>query len=217
MFHKFNLAILISGGGSNMEAILRYFSQNKLSNLDIKAVISDREDASGLKKAVNYKVESRYLPPGEYKTKLVGKVEEIYINFLKKRGINLVCLAGFMRVLKRKFINAFPKQILNIHPSLLPKYKGLNTHKRVLENQERETGCTVHLVDDGIDTGAIIEQKKVAVASDDTPESLNKKVIQAEHILYSKVIKDVVTGKVDLQTWTAKHWEQKSTGTLPPS
>ncbi len=195
----FNVGILISGGGSNMEAILRFFAKKRHPNLNIRVVVSDQERASGLKKALRYGVESVYLPPGCYKTKLVDEAEENYIRFLKARKVNLICLAGFMRIVKGKFINAFLNQIINIHPSLLPKYKGLNTHERAIRNGEKETGCSVHLVDEGIDTGRILAQKKTSIAKFETPTSLNKKVIQLEHVLYSEVIEGIATGNINLK------------------
>ncbi len=200
MFIKhFNIAILISGGGSNMEAIARYFSLNRFPQVKIALVISDRPDAGGLKKASRLGIKNCYLHPGDYKTKLVGEAEENYIQKLKKEKVDLICLAGFMRIVKAKFISAFPRKIINIHPSLLPKYPGLNTHARALAAGEKEAGCTIHLVDLGIDTGPIIRQRKVVITQEDTKDSLNEKVIAEEHLLYPEVIADIFKKKINLQ------------------
>ena len=180
-----------------MDAILKW--QQSISQIKKCIVISDNKNALGLSIAKSYpNVEVMYLSGGDYRTKLVDNAEKKYISVLKKHQVNLVCLAGFMRLLKENFIQSFPRQILNIHPSLLPKYRGLNTHERVLANRETETGCTIHFVDIGMDTGEIIRQKKVPIAKNDTAETLSQKVLQAEHRLYCDVLQDIVDKKIPI-------------------
>ncbi len=185
---KVVLGILISGHGSNMLALIKHTQNFRHPNISVGCVVSDQANAPGLTKASKLGIPAKYIFPGPFKTKLEGEAEQDYIDHLKKYGINWVCLAGFMRVIKRTFIEAFPNRILNIHPSLLPAYKGLNTHERVIAAKEKYTGCTVHLVDEGIDTGKILGQRQIAISPKDTPVTLAQKVIREEHILYCSVI-----------------------------
>lgn len=187
---KLILGILISGSGSNMINLVEFVKTQNHPQLQVGCVISDQKEAPGIAKAKALGIPSTYLHPGEFKTKLVGEAENSYIKHLKSYGVNLVCLAGFMRVIKSKFISAFPDRIINIHPSLLPAYPGLNTHERVIAAKEKVTGCTVHLVDSGVDTGKILRQKTVPIQNNDTPLTLARRVIVAEHEIYRQVIED---------------------------
>ncbi|BBM88651.1 phosphoribosylglycinamide formyltransferase [Spirochaetota bacterium] len=195
------LGILISGRGSNMEAIIRHankramFSSVFSRRIEIATVLSDRRDAPGLEIAKEYGIDACYMPPGEFKTKLEGTAEKAYIDYLKQKNVNLICLAGFMRVLKASFLTAFNGRVINIHPSLLPAYPGLNVHKRVLAEKEPKTGCTVHVVSKGIDTGRILEQESLDIETDDTVYRLSQRVLALEHAIYWKVIVKIAAGK----------------------
>ncbi len=180
---KLKTAVFISGTGSNLENLIK-FSFLKNSPIEISFILSNKKYAKGLFFSKKYKIESKV-----YKFSNTTAEENIIIKDLKKRKIKLICLAGFMKILTKKFIKKFKYKILNIHPSLLPKYKGLNTHKKVIQNNEKYTGCTVHLVNAKLDSGKIILQKKIKIDKNDTSKKLSKKVLKLEHILYPKAIK----------------------------
>jgi len=184
-FEKINTAVFISGTGSNFKNLIE-FSKTKKSKIDIKIVISNNSKAKGLNFAKRFKIQKKII---NYSN--INKAENQILKYLNKNKIHLICLAGFMKVLTSKFIKKFKGKILNIHPSLLPKYKGLNTHQRVLENNEKYSGCTVHYVNTKLDGGKIILQKKVKVYKNDTPKSLAKRILKQEHILYKKAINKV--------------------------
>ena len=190
------IGLLISGRGSNMEVIIRKSLSSK--NIKVECVISDRKEAKGLKVAKALNIDIIYLNPGKFKTKLSEEAEKEYIDFLKAKEIDLVCLCGFMRVVKVDLIQAFKNRILNIHPSLLPRYKGLNVHKRVLFAGEKESGCTIHLVNEEIDGGRILAQRKVKILAEETEESLSKKVLEEEHKVYFQVIEEIANGKIKI-------------------
>jgi formyltetrahydrofolate-dependent phosphoribosylglycinamide formyltransferase len=178
---KIKTAVFISGTGSNLKSLIR-FSKHKKSPIIIKMIISNNLKAKGLKYAKIYKIKKKVF---DFKN---SSSEKKAINELKKNNIHLICLAGFMKILSKNFINNFKGKILNIHPSLLPKYKGLNTHKRVLNNNEKYSGCTVHFVNSRLDSGKIILQKKVKILKNETENSLAKKILVQEHKLYPKAI-----------------------------
>ena len=180
---KVNIAVFISGRGSNLKSLIKNFKK-KHSLIKIKLVISNDPKAKGLDYAKKSKIKSFII---NFKKKNVS--EKKLLKKLSINKINLICLAGFMKILSKSFINKFNKPILNIHPSLLPKYKGLNTHKRVIKNKEKYSGATVHLVSEKLDSGKIILQKKINVSKNDNPETLEKKILKAEHVLYPKAIK----------------------------
>ena len=179
---KIKAVIFISGTGSNLKNLIQ-FSKRKNSPLWIKLIISNNLESKGLKYAKIFKIEKKI-----FKFKNKNLDEKKILKILKFEKINLICLAGFMKVLSKGFIKNFKGKILNIHPSLLPKYKGLNTHKRVLLNKEKFTGCTVHFVSPRLDSGKIIMQKKIKIKKDDTPKKLAKRVLIEEHKLYPKAI-----------------------------
>ena len=179
---KLKTAVFISGAGSNLKNLIK-FSLLKKSPIKIVHVISSTTRAKGLKFA-----KKNYIPSKVYKFYHKIKDENKILNHLKKEKIKLICLAGFMRILSKNFIEKFNGKILNIHPSLLPKYKGLNTHKRVINNNEKYSGCTVHFVNSKLDSGKIILQKKVKIDKKDTPKTLAKKVLKQEHIAYPKAL-----------------------------
>ena len=179
---KLNAAVFISGRGSNLKSLIN-FAKKKLSPIKIVLVVSNNKEAQGL----NYgKINNIKNIVVIYKNKL--KAEKKLLGTLIKYKIQLICLAGFMKILSKKFILKFEGKILNIHPSLLPNYKGLNTHRRVIENKEKFTGCTVHLVNTRLDSGKIILQKKIKILRKDNENSLAKKVLKLEHQLYPRAI-----------------------------
>jgi len=184
-FNKINTAIFISGKGSNFKNLLRY-SYSKNSPIKIILVVSNNSKAKGLSIARQKKIKQKII-----KFRNLYQDEKKILNHLKKFDIKLICLAGFMRILSKNFIKKFKGKILNIHPSLLPKYKGLNTHERVIKNKEKFSGCTVHFVNYKLDSGKIILQKKVKIDKKDTPNTLAKKILKQEHILYPKAIKKI--------------------------
>jgi phosphoribosylglycinamide formyltransferase 1 len=181
------LGILGSGAGSNCRAILEQIRAGKL-DAEARIVIADVFDAGILDVAREFGVPNVYLPPGKFRTRLEPSVEMEMVRLLRVEGVELVALAGFMRVLKEPMLGAFPRRIINIHPSLLPKFPGIESWKQALAAGEKITGCSVHYVDAGIDRGEIIAQRKVPVLADDTPESLHARIQIAEHALYPEVI-----------------------------
>jgi len=183
---KINIAVFISGRGSNLKSLIKYYKKKK-STISIKLVISNNLKANGLIYAKQAKIKSCVL---NFKKNNV--VEKKLLKKLLDTNINLICLAGFMKILSKKFIKKFNKPILNIHPSLLPKYKGLNTHIRVIKNKEKYSGATVHLVSAKLDSGKIILQKKIKVSKYENEKSLQKKVLKIEHNLYPKAIKKIL-------------------------
>ncbi len=192
---KLKIGVLVSGRGSNLEAIIKSIEDGRLKNVEIAIVLSDNKEAKALEICKKHNIK------GDYKTKLEGEAEENYIRELKEHGVELVVLAGFMRVIKNKFIEAFRNKIINIHPSLLPKYPGLNTHQRIIEAKEKESGCTVHFVNELVDGGKRIMQAKVKVLDNDTPETLAARILEKEHIILSKVIQMFADGKIDYNSF----------------
>jgi len=188
------IAILISGRGSNMEAILK--RRMTMPKVRVVCVISDNPSAKGLQIAKNFDIDNLYLDPGPYKTKLDPAAEQRYIEYLISKKADLICLAGFMRLIKDSFLSAFPGRIINIHPSLLPKFPGLNAQKQALEAGEKVSGCTVHFVDSGIDSGSIIRQRTVPILERDNPDKLASRILKEEHILYSEIIKEISQKKI---------------------
>ena len=184
---KNKIAVFISGRGSNLRSIIKYSAKKKFS-YKVKLVISNKKNAKGLLLAKKRVIKNYSIDFTESK-KLTDKV----LNLLKKNNIKLICLAGFMRILPVYFIKSFKGKILNIHPSLLPKYKGLNTHERVITNGEKFTGCTVHYVNKFLDSGKIIIQKKVRINKNDNPKSIEKKVLKIEHKIYPLAINKVLS------------------------
>ena len=179
---KKKVAIFISGRGSNLKSLIKY-SNRKKSLIKIILVISDNPDAKGLKFAHKSKIKSYAI---KYKNR--SSFENKTLRLLKKSKIELICLAGFMKILSGKFIEKFSHPILNIHPSLLPKYKGLNTHKRVIKNKDNFSGATIHIVSKKLDSGKIIFQKKTKILKTDDEKSLEKKILKIEHEIYPKAI-----------------------------
>ena len=181
------IGILGSGTGSNCRAILEQIRNGALT-AEARLVVSDFLQSGILEIAREYKIPNAYLPPGPFRTRLSTESEEALVKLLRDAGVELVVLAGFMRILKGPVLQAFPRRILNIHPSLLPKFPGLEAWRQALNAGEKVTGCTVHYVDAGIDSGEIIAQRKVPVLPGDTPETLHARIQVAERELYPEVI-----------------------------
>tara|TARA_Y100000816_G_C25869889_1_gene454062 strand:+ start:140 stop:715 length:576 start_codon:yes stop_codon:yes gene_type:complete len=179
---KINTAIFISGRGSNMRNLIN-FSKKILSPIRVDLVFSNKKNANGLIYAKEKKINTLYLNNNKFNV-----VENKLIKILNKKKIKLICLAGFMKILSSEFIKKFNGKIINIHPSLLPKYKGLDTHYRVLKNKENYTGCTVHYVNSKLDSGKIILQKKIKIYKNDSVKNIAKKVLIEEHKIYPKAI-----------------------------
>jgi len=179
---KKNTAILISGRGSNLRSLIKY-SKTKKSLIKIVIVVSNNLNAKGLKYANKSKINNIFI---KYSKKKI--FEDRLLKLLKKNNVDLICLAGFMKILSSSFIKKFYKPILNIHPSLLPKYKGLNTHNRAIQNKDKYSGATVHIVNKKLDSGKIILQKRVKILKSDNRISLEKKVLKIEHKIYPKAI-----------------------------
>ena len=179
---KKNTAVLISGRGSNLRSLIKY-SKTKKSLIRIVLVISDNFSAKGLNYANKSNINNIVIKYSNRKS-----FEDRLFKLLRRNNVDLICLAGFMKILSGKFIKKLNKTILNIHPSLLPKYKGLNTHNRAIQNKDKYSGATVHIVNDKLDSGKIILQKKVKILKSDNGKSLEKKVLKIEHKIYPKAI-----------------------------
>ena len=183
---KINTAVFISGRGSNLRSLIRFYKK-KNCPISIKLVVSNNHKAKGLIFAKQSKIKIYLISLKNKNTSEKKLLKKLYYH-----KINLICLAGFMKILSRNFIKRFKKPILNIHPSLLPKYKGLNTHKRAIDNKEKISGCSVHYVTSSLDSGKIIMQKKIRINKNETSISLAKKVLKKEHELYPKAIRKVL-------------------------
>ena len=179
---KLKTAVFISGTGSNLKNLIK-FSQIKKTPISIDLIISNTNKAKGLKYADQFNIKKKI-----FNFQNIENTEKNILILIKREKINFICLAGFMKILSNNFINKFNGKIINIHPSLLPKYKGLNTHQRAISKKDKFAGCTVHHVTARLDSGKIIMQKKVAITTKDSPTSLAKKVLKQEHKLYPAAI-----------------------------
>tara|TARA_B100001027_G_scaffold206172_1_gene169538 strand:- start:438 stop:1019 length:582 start_codon:yes stop_codon:yes gene_type:complete len=184
-FKKINVAVFISGRGSNLKNLIKT-ANNPNSKFAISLIVSNNSKALGLKLAKKFKIKKKIL---NFNNK---SIEKSLLFALTENNIKIICLAGFMKILSKNFISKFNGKILNIHPSLLPKYKGLNTHSRVIRNKERFSGCTVHFVNSKLDSGKIVLQKKVKILKRDTPRSLSSRILIQEHILYPKALNKII-------------------------
>ncbi|MDC0402869.1 phosphoribosylglycinamide formyltransferase [Candidatus Pelagibacter sp.] len=184
---KTNIAVFISGTGTNFKNLIKY-SLKKQSKFKIKLVVSNNLNAKGLEYAKKFKIKKKII---NYKNLINSEIH--ILNDLNKENIHIICLAGFMKILTVNLIKKFKGKIINIHPSLLPKYKGLNTHQRALDNKEKYSGCTVHFVNSKLDAGKIILQKKVKIFKNDTSEKLAKRILKQEHFLYPKALEKIIS------------------------
>ncbi|MEO0184751.1 MAG: phosphoribosylglycinamide formyltransferase [candidate division WOR-3 bacterium] len=189
-----NIAVLASGRGSNLEAIIRNI-ENRTCIANLAVVISDNPNARALDIAREHNIKALYLDPGPKKTWLLPEFEENYVRVLKEHDVALVCLAGFMRIIKQPLLTAFAGRILNIHPSLLPAFPGLEVQKKALEYGVKFSGCTVHFVDDTVDGGPIIAQAVVPILDEDTPDTLAQRILKEEHRIYTEAINLILSGK----------------------
>ena len=184
---KKNIAVFISGKGSNLENLIKR-SKDRNSRYKISLIVSNNSKALGLKFANKFNIKKKIIDLNNSKLS-----EKKLLGTLKKNHINIICLAGFMKILSKNFIKRFDGKILNIHPSLLPKYKGLNTHFRAIQNKESYSGCTVHYVNSKLDSGKIILQKRVKIFKKDTAKSLAARVLIQEHALYPKALNKIIS------------------------
>ncbi len=184
---KINIAVFISGIGSNLKVLIDH-SKKKKSKFNINLIITNNSKAKGIHYAARYMIKKKIINYSSIKS-----AEKNILLELHKNKINLICLAGFMKILSKNFIKKFKGKIINIHPSLLPKYKGLNTHQRALDNQEQYSGCTVHYVNSKLDSGKIILQKKVKIFKTDTCNKLAKRILKQEHLIYPKALEKVLS------------------------
>jgi len=194
----FKLGVLGSGKGSNFAAIADAIAAGKIP-AETGIVLSDVESAGILAQARGRKIPAQFIPPGKFRTKLDEDAERNYVAALQAAKVDLIVLAGFMRVLKGDFLRAFEGRIVNIHPSLLPSFPGLEAWKQALDHGVKTTGCTVHFVDAGVDAGPIIGQQTVPVLDNDTPESLHARIHSAEHDLYPKCVAAIARGEISVQ------------------
>jgi len=193
---KIKLAVLVSGRGSNLQAIIDNIEKGALS-AEIAVVISDQADAYALERARKHKIPAVHIDAKKHKTR--DAYDAALVGELKKRTVDLVCLAGFMRIVTPVLIKAFPNRILNIHPSLLPAFPGLHVQKKALNHGVKFSGCTVHFVDEGVDTGPIIIQAVVPVLDNDTENSLSERILKQEHKIYSRAIQLFAEGRLTIE------------------
>jgi phosphoribosylglycinamide formyltransferase-1 len=196
--NQFKIGVLGSGKGSNFVAIADAVAAGKIP-AEVAIVLSDIESAGILSHANARKIPARFIPPGKFRTKLDEESERAFVAALQNAKVDLVVLAGFMRVLKGDFLRAFEGRIVNVHPSLLPSFPGLEAWKQALDHGVKATGCTVHFVDAGIDAGAIIGQQTVPVLENDTAESLHQSIHAAEHELYPECVAAIARGEISVQ------------------
>ena len=196
--NPFRLGVLGSGKGSNFAAIADACAAGKIP-AEIAIVLSDVESAGILSQARERKISAHFIPPGKFRTKLDEEAERGFVKMLQEAKVDLIVLAGFMRVLKGEFLRAFEGRIVNVHPSLLPSFPGLQAWKQALDHGVKVTGCTVHFVDAGVDAGPVIGQQAVPVLDYDVPESLHARIHSAEHELYPKCVAAIARGEISVQ------------------
>jgi phosphoribosylglycinamide formyltransferase-1 len=188
--------VLLSGRGSNFEALADSIAAGKIPGAEIALVISNREDAPGISRAAERGIASKVIP-----SKGLGRedYDRLVVEELKKAGVEIVCLAGFMRLLSAYFVAAFPQRILNIHPSLLPSFPGLEAQRQALEYGVKFSGCTVHFVDENLDAGPILAQAIVAVRDEDTDATLSARILAEEHRIYTEAVRLVLSGEYRIE------------------
>jgi phosphoribosylglycinamide formyltransferase-1 len=200
---EFRIGVLGSGNGSNCEAILQACDSGKIPGR-VAVVLSDVADAPILERARKRGIAAQFIGPSGFKTKLESELEERAVELLRDAGVQLVALAGYMRVVKSPLLRAFAGRIINVHPSLLPAFPGLRAWDQALTHGVKITGCTVHFVDDGVDSGPIILQQPVPVFANDTPESLHQRIQVAEHQIYPEAIRLFAEGKLKIEGRTVR-------------
>lgn len=200
--NTFKLAVLVSGRGSNLQAIIDSIEKEEL-DADISIVISNTKDAMALSRAERHNIKTTFINPADYLSKRA--FDTALIEKLKEYPIDLICLAGYMRILGEEVIQTFKEKIINIHPSLLPAFPGLNAQKQAIEYGVKFSGCTVHFVDSGIDSGPIISQTVVPIYDNDDEKSLSERILEQEHHLYPKAIKMVKENQIKINDRTVTH------------
>ncbi|MDF7825228.1 phosphoribosylglycinamide formyltransferase [Pontiellaceae bacterium B12227] len=191
------LAIFGSGSGTNCQAIIDAIEAGTL-DAEIKCVLADSEDAYILERARKHNIPAIYFDCAPFKTKLDGEAEQQVLQTLKEHDVNFIALAGFMRIVKDGLLNAYAGRMINIHPSLLPSFPGLDGGKQAFDYGVKFTGCTVHFVDAGVDTGAVINQKIIAIENDDTLETMMTKLHAQEHVAYPEALQWIAEGRIQL-------------------
>ena len=190
------IAVFASGRGSNFQSIIDHIKSGE-TPAEVKLLISDRQQAGALKRAEHENVEHVFIDPVHFETK--ADYEKELIGLLKNAGVELIVLAGYMRILSPLFVKEFKNQIINIHPSLLPAFKGLAAQKQAVDYGVKFSGCTVHFVDQGMDTGPIIKQAVVEVKSDDSPDDLAARILKQEHKIYPEAVKLIAEDKIEIE------------------
>ena len=194
---RLKVGVLVSGRGSNLGAILDRAAGD--TEIEVAVVLSDIEDAAALDRARSAGVPAHHIPPGRFRTKLEPEAERLYVETLKEHGVEVVALAGFMRVLHDDFLDAFPGAVINIHPSLLPSFPGLDVQRKAIDHGVKWSGATVHFVDAGVDSGPIILQAAVPVLDDDTPETLAARILLEEHRIYPEALQLLAQGRLSIR------------------
>jgi phosphoribosylglycinamide formyltransferase-1 len=209
----FRLGVLGSGTGSNFVAIADACRSGSVPAV-VALVLSDVAGAGILARAAERGIPARHLPPGNFRTKLDETAEQAYLEALEEARVDLVVLAGFMRILKGTFLKAFENRVVNIHPSLLPAFPGMMSWRQALLHGVKVTGCTVHFVDQGVDSGPIIAQRAVPILPEDTPESLHERIHQAEHDLYPRCVAAIACGQLKIEGRIVR-WRVEPPSSLP--
>ena len=191
------IAVFISGRGSNFTTLYENIKKGNIKNAEISVVFSNKEDAKGLEYAKKENIPYICIPSKDYKNR--QEYDRLIVQSLKPYNIDLICLAGYMRIVTEELINEYENKIINIHPALLPSFKGLHAQQQALEYGVKFSGCTVHFVDGGMDSGAIILQKVVPVYDNDTEETLSARILEQEHIAYSEAVAKIAEGKVTVK------------------
>ena len=193
---KKRIGVLLSGRGSNFEALADHIAAGKIPNAEIALVLSNRDNAPGLDRARARGIEARVIPSKGLEREAYDK---LVVAALREKGIDLVCLAGYMRLISPYFVAAFPNRILNIHPSLLPAFPGLEAQRQALEHGAKISGCTVHFVDENLDAGPIVMQAPVPIEDADTPETLSARILREEHRIYAEAVRIILDGRYRIE------------------
>ena len=195
---KLKVGVLASGRGTNLQSLIDAAERGDL-DAEIAVVISDNEEALALERARKHGIPAVHIPPGEFRTKLEPEVEQQYVQCLREHGVELVCLAGYMRIVHEDLLNAFPNRILNIHPALLPSFPGLHAQQQALDYGVKWSGCTVHFVTADFDEGPIIVQAAVPVEERDTEETLTARILEQEHRIYPLAVQVFAEGRLVIE------------------
>jgi phosphoribosylglycinamide formyltransferase-1 len=193
---KKRIGVLLSGRGSNFDALAASVAAGRIPNAEISIVVSNRETAQGIEKARARGIEARVIPSKGLER---DAYDRLVVAALREKNVDLVCLAGYMRLLSPYFVKEFPQRILNIHPSLLPAFPGLESQRQALEHGAKFSGCTVHFVDENLDAGPIVVQAVVPIEDRDTPETLSERILREEHRIYTEAVRIVLEGRFRIE------------------